>query len=269
MSVHSLLHLLFLLIMTFNKNSKILSIRIGIISGCERRIELDRLSVALTSLTRHHKTTTDLDLIDLSPHNSDVCENDSQFALIFNSIIDSDLKAIVAHIDHKYCELTRLLTILFKKYVLTWNCEALLTSNSDYSQYFLRIGKVYRNGIILLSELMFQMKWKSTIMFVMSNNTVVKDNASALTLISGIKKFLHQSHIEMREAFVIDDRPLSQSVRSAFSKAMTEDIKCEYRSTESKLNAIADKHILFLICLNNSYPKRASNVCRPLLSALN
>ena len=204
-----------------------MSMKIGVISGCDELIELNRLNSQLKSLSRHHQIVNNFDLIDLSQQSDDHCQEDIQFSIIFDSITNNEFQTIIASIDNKYCELTRLLTVVYKKYVLTWNCEALLSTDSDYSPYFVRIGKIYQNGIILLSELLFQFKWKSIAMFVMSNNTVINDHTSAQTFISGIKMFLGEYNIKMREAFVIDDTPFNH-VLNNISKIVSNNIKCKY-----------------------------------------
>lgn len=228
MNVRSTLYIVYYFIIILIKNSNIICFKVGVLSNCDKSIDISLLKTFIRSFDNNVSKSIEIKSLNQLNAENNICEKGTDFPLIFNSLLNPEFNGIIASIDSELCELTRILTVIYKKYVITWNCRSLLTTENDNSNYFIRMTKSYRNGIILLSELLFQMKWRSVFVFVMRNNNIIEDNSSADNFIEGLKRFFYESHIEMRGSFVLDEHNIASSFKN-FSKLISPNIKCKYR----------------------------------------
>ncbi len=200
------------------------AINIDVISDCDNNFNISLFQ----KIARNSDKSINFRI--LKPPENYFCGRNA-FKLLVNRIQDNSLNAIIGAIDNDYCELTEKLSNLYYKFVITWNCTDLIITKSRSSPYFLRMTKALhlQNGVIVLTDILFQLKWKNAFIIVVNSSYIIGNDRSVENFTFKIQQLFYEKNLVITDLIFVGEQRIDvrMSLLRKLTKIVSLNVKCK------------------------------------------
>ncbi len=200
------------------------AININVISDCDNNFNISLFE----EIARNSDKSINFRI--LKPPENNFCGRNA-FKLLVNSFQDNSLNAIIGAIDNDYCELSEKLSNLYYKFVITWNCTDLIITKNRSSPYFFRMTKALhlQNGVIVLTDILFQFKWKNAFIIVVNSSNIIGNDRSVENFTLKMHQLFYEKNLIITDLIYVGEQRIDQnmSLLRKLTKIVSMNVKCK------------------------------------------